>query len=418
MSSFAEGLAYAAQIGESTKEKSDAYALLLEDALTRVDQVDLQAFVDAMVNGKEEKKINKNKKIENSQIFFFSFFFSEATPLFVSRALLKSFADGVAKLEHEAHKTIAHYAIEKITPRIVAFEEQMSALREKLADRYQSEEDFRGAAQVLIGIPLDSGQRMLEPVYKVGIYVRIARLFLEEDDNVEAERFLNRASEIVHLVTDAQLLLAYRGAFVRILDYKRQFLKAALKYNQMSQDPLLSEDGQLVALDSAHKCAILAEAGPQRQRLLATLYKDERSQKAESYLVLEKMYLDRIITKREVEAFAKTLQAHQLARLGDGSTVLERAVIEHNVLSVSLIYQNITFEQLGAILEVDAERAEKVAAKMIMEERLQGSIDQVARLVHFQTTVEERDSLAQFDGRIQRACVTVNAILEDIASRK
>lgn len=338
--------------------------------------------------------------------------------MFVSRALLKSFADGVAKLEHEAHKTIAHYAIEKITPRIVAFEEQMSALREKLADRYQSEEDFRAAAQVLIGIPLDSGQRMLEPVYKVGIYVRIARLFLEEDDNVEAERFLNRASEIVHLVTDAQLLLAYRGAFVRILDYKRQFLKAALKYNQMSQDPLLSEDGQLVALDSAHKCAILAEAGPQRQRLLATLYKDERSQKAESYLVLEKMYLDRIITKREVEAFAKTLQAHQLARLGDGSTVLERAVIEHNVLSVSLIYQNITFEQLGAILEVDAERAEKVAAKMIMEERLQGSIDQVARLVHFQTTVEERDSLAQFDGRIQRACVTVNAILEDIASRK
>lgn len=52
MSSFADGLAYAAQIGESTKEKSDAYGLLLEDALTRVDQTDLQAFVDAMVNGK------------------------------------------------------------------------------------------------------------------------------------------------------------------------------------------------------------------------------------------------------------------------------------------------------------------------------------------------------------------------------
>lgn len=70
------------------------------------------------------------------------------------------------------------------------------------------------------------------------------------------------------------------------------------------------------------QCAILAEAGPQRQRLLATLYKDERSAKAENYLVLEKMYLERIITKREVEAFAKNLQAHQLALLGDGSTVL------------------------------------------------------------------------------------------------
>jgi COP9 signalosome complex subunit 4 len=331
----------------------------------------------------------------------------------VSRALLKAFADGVAKLDAEQHKSVAQYAVDKITPRIVAFEEQVSSLREKLADRYQDEEDFRMAATVLIGIPLDSGQRLLDPTYKVGIYVRIARLFLEEEDSVEAERYLNRASEIVHLAHDAALLLAYRGAFVRILDYKRQFLKAALKYNQMSQDPLLNEDGQLTALDSAHKCAILAEAGPQRQRLLATLYKDERSQKAESYLVLEKMYLDRIITKREVEAFAKTLQAHQLARLGDGSTVLERAVIEHNVLSVSLLYQNITFEQLGAILEVDADRAEKVASKMIMEERLQGSIDQVARLVHFQTTLEERDTLAQFDGRIQRACIAVNSILED-----
>jgi hypothetical protein len=63
MTSFAEGLAYAAQIGESTKEKSDAYGLLLEDALTRVDQTDLQAFVDAMVNGKKKKK-KKKKKVE------------------------------------------------------------------------------------------------------------------------------------------------------------------------------------------------------------------------------------------------------------------------------------------------------------------------------------------------------------------
>jgi hypothetical protein len=64
MTSFAEGLAYAAQIGESTKEKSEAYQLLLEDALQRVDQTDLQAFVDAMVNG---------KKTRESKYFYFFF---------------------------------------------------------------------------------------------------------------------------------------------------------------------------------------------------------------------------------------------------------------------------------------------------------------------------------------------------------
>ena len=98
---------------------------------------------------------------------------------------------------------------------------------------YQDQEDFREAARVLMGIPLDSGQRVLEPTYKIRINVRIARLFLEEDDkcvhckldwvvflffvlgdcvvcSVEAERFLNRASEIIHLCTDASLTLQYR----------------------------------------------------------------------------------------------------------------------------------------------------------------------------------------------------------------
>ena len=153
---------------------------------------------------------------------------------------------------------------------------QVTALRETLADVYQRDEQFTDAARVLARIPLDSGehieskkrfcywldlcfvlyaagQRILEPTYKVQVNVRIARLFLEDEDNVEAERYLNRASEIVHLVTDPRLLLAYRGAFVRVLDFKRQFLKSALKYHQMSQDPLLNDDGQMQALDSAHK---------------------------------------------------------------------------------------------------------------------------------------------------------------------
>ena len=91
--------------------------------------------------------------------------------------------------------------------------------------------------------------------------VRIARLFLEDEDNVEAERYLNRASDLIHLVNDPKLMLAYRGAFVRVLDYKRQFLKAALKYHQMSQDPLLNDDGQMQALDSAHKWCVFFFVG-------------------------------------------------------------------------------------------------------------------------------------------------------------
>ena len=35
-----------------------------------------------------------------------------------------------------------------------------------------------------------------------------------------------------------------------------------------------------------------------------------------------------------------------------GSTILERAVIEHNLLAASKLYNNISFEELGALLEI------------------------------------------------------------------
>jgi len=35
-----------------------------------------------------------------------------------------------------------------------------------------------------------------------------------------------------------------------------------------------------------------------------------------------------------------------------GSTILDRAVIEHNLLSASKLYNNISFEELGTLLEI------------------------------------------------------------------
>ncbi|CAI5511595.1 unnamed protein product [Closterium sp. Naga37s-1] len=99
---------------------------------------------------------------------------------------------------------------------------------------------------------------------------------------------------------------------------------------------------------------------------------------------LEAVYLERILRSPEVEAFAKELKPHQKAVLPGGSTVLDRAVIEHNLLSASKLYTNISFEELGALLGIAPHTvgvrevgAEKVAARMISEDRMKGSIDQV-----------------------------------------
>ncbi len=72
-----------------------------------------------------------------------------------------------------------------------------------------------------------------------------------------------------------------------------------------------------------------------------------------AFNILEKMYLDRLIKKSELEEFESLLQPHQKATNADGSTILDHAVIEHNLLAASKLYNNITFEGLGALLEIE-----------------------------------------------------------------
>lgn len=52
--------------------------------------------------------------------------------------------------------------------------------------------------------------------------------------------------------------------------------------------------------------------------MLATLFKDERCQQLPAYSILEKMYLDRIIRRSELQEFEALLQTHQEALTGDG----------------------------------------------------------------------------------------------------
>jgi len=198
------------------------------------------------------------------------------------------------------------------------------------------------------------------------------------------------------------------------MDYKRQFMKAAMRYYELSQ--IVGEQERMDALQYAVICAILASAGPQRSRMLSTLFKDERSSKLDVYPILEKMYLERILRKPEVEKFAKQLKPHQMAVLADGSTVLDRAVIEHNLLSASKLYTNITFAELGSLLDIPSEKAEKVASRMMVEDRLRGSIDQIEGLIVFE--YHSHDTLTQWDNRIAAACNQVNNILEIMSQKQ
>ena len=94
-------------------------------------------------------------------------------------------------------------------------------------------------------------------------------------------------------------------------------------------------------------------------------------------------YMERLLKKSEVVKFEESLMPHQKATLGNGLSVLQQAMLEHNVLATSKVYNNIRLSELGVLLEIDADEAEKVAAQMISEGRLEGSIDQVEQILEF-----------------------------------
>ncbi|CAI6000522.1 unnamed protein product [Closterium sp. NIES-65] len=404
---------------------------------------------------------------------------SEDVPLVVARQVLQQLAGELGGLRAEQHKAVALYALAHIQPRVVSFEEQpaypshpplsaflrplrlscsvrplmaawweqVAVIREGLAAVYEGEEEWAKAAQMLAGIDLDGGSRGQDVKYRLGKCIKIALLYLEDDDAVSAETYIKKASFDIGEHKDEALTLQYKVCYARILDSKRKFLEAALKYYDLSQldqrelgGKQVDEEELEAVLNAAVTCTILAAAGPQRSRMLATLYKDERCSKLKIYPILQKVciasplpcsltpfasfllprycpssppvlslpsstfplpppslphfasapppfaarpplavqvYLERILRSPEVEAFAKELKPHQKAVLPGGSTVLDRAVIEHNLLSASKLYTNISFEELGALLGIAPHTAEKVAARMISEDRMKGSIDQV-----------------------------------------
>ncbi|KAI9082136.1 hypothetical protein K1719_035876 [Acacia pycnantha] len=167
--------------------------------------------------------------------------------------------------KEEAQKEIAHYALAQIQPRVVSFEEQVLIIREKLAELYESEKEWSKAAQMLSGIDLDSGMRLIDDTFRLSKCVQIARLYLEDDDAVNAEAFINKASFLVSNSQQEVLNLQYKVRYARILDLKRKFLEAALRYYDISQiekrkigDEVIDEDALEQALSAAVTCTILA----------------------------------------------------------------------------------------------------------------------------------------------------------------
>ncbi|KAF3902161.1 hypothetical protein ABW21_db0205977 [Orbilia brochopaga] len=305
--------------------------------------------------------------------------------LITSRPVMADLVNSLSKLPNEnpAKKDVLVYLVEALKPRVVSYEESDTLCREQLADIYEAENDNTAAANALMAIQLESSQRLISDEYRLKTYIRVMRNLLEDGESIPAERYLNRATSLIHKSADEIQNLHFLMCQARIYDNKRDFLNACQKYLQLSFSQVVEETERLDCLNAAIVCAVLAPAGPARSRALGTLYKDDRAPQVKHYAILEKMYFDRLLSSQDVDAFSKSLAPHQTAQNADGTTVLTRAIVQHNLLAASRLYNNIGVEELGVLLQLPAEQAERYAARMIEQKRLAGQIDQIGRLIYF-----------------------------------
>lgn len=238
----------------------------------------------------------------------------------VSRPTLNHLSEALSKLNNEEAMTVGQYAIDKIGNRQISFEDEVrsqhflimqdASFKKQVAEIHAAKRDFDKAARTLERINLDNVNRIIDNDEKAQLLVQTAEYWFEDDDAVNAEKFINKAAHIMHLVKDQALQIRYKVCHSRIMDSKRKFLIASFSYYELSNQEGVDPADLLVLLGMATTCAILSPAGPQKSRILSVIHKDPRSTKLEQYDILDKMFMGKIIKKPDVKAFEESLQEH------------------------------------------------------------------------------------------------------------
>jgi COP9 signalosome complex subunit 4 len=95
---------------------------------------------------------------------------NENVSLVISRQILTEISSHLMKLPDDVSKAVSHNMLEKVQPRVISFEEQVASIRQHLADIYERNQMWREAAAVLVGIPLETGQKQYTVDYKLETY--------------------------------------------------------------------------------------------------------------------------------------------------------------------------------------------------------------------------------------------------------
>jgi COP9 signalosome complex subunit 4 len=178
------------------------------------------------------------------------------------------------------------YVIDKLHARSALFPREDGIFKRELAVCLDTTGDSDGAIRVLSSIQYENGDEQI--IDKIDDYLTLAEIWLDRDDSTQAEIYVNRASHcIYHDKVTPSLQFRYKRAFVMVSDAKRDYTNAAQGYYNLSTNKTVTDqDGLFYLFNLGLACAILAPAGPRKDRQLTLIMKDERSKLCEHYDLL------------------------------------------------------------------------------------------------------------------------------------
>ena len=254
---------------------------------------------------------------------------------------------------------------------------------------------------------------------KALVYVRIAQNYLRAGDDYHADEFIRKANNAgVMECGDPMVEVQFQVCMGFVQDARRNYAQAAVWFHRVStvQHEGVDASELETLLQQATVSAVLSPPGPSRTRILDVVMRDARTASLPTASMVAKMHKGHFITAADISSFSELLKSEpaKLAPDADGLNDVQKAARLHNLAAVARVYRNISFESLGRLLGVSAEDAEDLAARMIMEDRLAGTIDQESGTLEF---AKSADPLHTWDARLTAATGHLSSVSERIASK-
>ena len=132
------------------------------------------------------------------------------------------------------------------------------------------------AASLLSGARIESAA--LSPSVKAYMWVRVVEAFMLSGSDALAENFMKKATDL-HKHMEKTVHVQYTLAMAKLHDNKRNFLQAAIKFEDVSRRGKgqgYTDDDLSGFLACAVRCILLEKVGPARLRIMSALTRDVR----------------------------------------------------------------------------------------------------------------------------------------------